>query len=524
MLSERRHSNPAVPDFVLEIHPTVELSEQTVLTCARQCAERSTGGNQIILSAVQVWRFRFFAGETNAMRRPIQQQVLIPMLVVVLAGVAVASLAGAWMGARFARDQERDNLQRLAGTLVDAGFPLSENVLQKMAGLSGADFVVLSHDGQIQQATVRLSEQEATQLKQLDESSSSRSLPPDHTLSLAAGRYRATRLTMIAAPPRTEPQVLYVLYPEEHWDRLARRAAVPPLVAGLAAATIAVTLTTVLSRRFTTRVRLLSEQAAAIAGGRFLSTPLPQTDDELRDLTAALNRMSEQLGHYEEQIRRSERLRTLGQLGAGIAHQLRNSATGALMALELHAAELDPSADRESMDVALRQLHLMETSLRRFLQLGRGETAPRKTVDLRALIDETLPLVEPACRHANIRLAWSRPDAPTEIEGEADSLQQLLLNLLLNAIEAATDATGKTGDVKVELLCNPQGVQLRVLDSGPGPGADMATRVFEPFATSKPDGTGLGLSVAKEIAEAHSGTLSWRRENDLTCFELNFGR
>lgn len=194
------------------------------------------------------------------------------------------------------------------------------------------------------------------------------------------------------------------------------------------------------------------------------------------------------------------------------------------MALELHAAELDPSADRESLDVALRQLHLMETSLKRFLQLGRGETVPRKSVDLRALVDETLPLVEPACRHANIRLAWNRPDAQVEVDGEADSLRQLLLNLLLNAIEAATDATGKAGDVKVELRRDQQGVELRVLDSGPGPSADMATRVFEPFATSKPDGTGLGLSVAREIAEAHSATLGWQRIDGLTCFELNFGR
>lgn len=446
------------------------------------------------------------------------------MLVVVLAGVAVASVAGAWMGAKFARDQERDNLQRLAGTLADAGFPLSENVLQKMAGLSGADFVLLSHDGRIQQATIALSEHEAAQLKQLDQTGPAQPPPLDLTLALTAGRYRATRLTMRTAPANNEAQMLYVLYPEEHWDRVARRAAVPPLVAGLAAAAIAVTLTTILARRFTTRVRQLSEQAAAIAGGRFLSTPLPRTNDELRDLTAALNRMSEQLGHYEEQVRRSERLRTLGQLGAGIAHQLRNSATGALMALEFHASEVSPTADRESLDVALRQLHLMETSLKRFLHLGRGEPVSSGSVGLRALVDETLPLVEPACRHANIQLTWNRPHDEMEVNGEADSLQQLLLNLLLNAIEAATDATGKTGDVKVELTRDQQGVHLSVIDSGPGPSADMATRVFEPFATSKPDGTGLGLSVAREIAEAHSATLGWQRVNGLTRFELNFGR
>ena len=63
-------------------------------------------------------------------------------------------------------------------------------------------------------------------------------------------------------------------------------------------------------------------------------------------------------------------------------------------------------------------------------------------------------------------------------------------------------------------------IRLRVLDSGPGPSPAMVTRLFEPFATSKPDGTGLGLSVAQEIAEAHSAKLMWHREGDLTCFEV----
>jgi len=464
------------------------------------------------------------------MRRPIQQQLLIPMLVVVLAGVAVASLAGAWIGARFAREQEQDNLRRLAGTLADAGFPLSENVLRKMAGLSGADFVVLGQDGQMLQSTISLSGEEAAELLRLDQAGLASGPPTDLTLNLSAGRYRAARLPVRVAPPRSESQSLWVLYPEEHWDRVARRAAWPPLVAGLVAAFIAIGLTTFLARRFTGRVRQLSEQAAAIAAGRFLSTPLPTTDDELRDLATALNRMSEQLGNYEEQVRRSERLRTLGQLGAGIAHQLRNSATGALLALEFHALDLPLAADRESLDVALRQLQLMETSLKRFLQLGRGERLPSQSVSLGNLVEETLPLVEPVCRHAGIQLQWKRPDVDIAITGEPDSLRQLLLNLLVNAIEAATDATGKPGTVRVELdqvatdSTSPDlsVSRLRVLDSGPGPSPDMAARLFDPFATSKPDGTGLGLSVAREIAEAHAAQLTWQRSQGMTCFEVCF--
>jgi signal transduction histidine kinase len=451
------------------------------------------------------------------------------MLVVVLAGVAVASLTGAWMGAHFARQQEQENLRRLAGSLADAGFPLSENVLHKMAGLSGADFVVVAPNGQVVQSTIRMSDDEIAELRQLDQSARTNEPRPDFMLTLSARRYRSARLPVRVAPPHSEPQSLYVLYPEEHWDRVARRAAWPPLVAGIVAALIAVALTTLLARRFTARVRQLSEQAAAVADGRFLAPPLPKTDDELRDLATSLNRMSEQLGRYEEQVRRSERMRTLGQLGAGIAHQLRNSATGALLALEFHSADLTPDTDRESLDVALRQLHLMEASLKRFLRLGRGEQVPSQIVSLSRLIDETLPLVEPVCRHARIQLRWNRPDAEVCIDGEPDSLQQLLLNLIMNAIDAATIVTGAPGEVRVEVVNQianngPNAVRLRVLDSGPGPDARMATNLFEPFATSKPDGTGLGLSVAREIAQSHSASLNWHRVDGMTCFEVWFNQ
>jgi signal transduction histidine kinase len=231
--------------------------------------------------------------------------------------------------------------------------------------------------------------------------------------------------------------------------------------------------------------------------------------------------MSEQLGHYEEQVRRSERLRTLGQLGAGIAHQLRNSATGARLALEFHAAEIPPTIDRESLDVALRQLDLMETSLKRFLRLGRGEQVPTEEVALGKLIEETLPLIEPSCRHAGLVLEWEPPRDEIVLNGDADSLRQLLLNLLVNAVEATTSASGQRGVVRVELVRTIDGyVVLRVLDTGPGPAPEIASQLFEPFATSKPDGTGLGLSVAQEIAMAHGATLSWRREGMQTCFEL----
>lgn len=445
------------------------------------------------------------------------------MLLVVLASVAVASVAGAWAGARAAREQEREHLRRLASTLADAGFPLTENVLRQMAGLSGAAFVVLGPNDQVLRSTITLTGHEPEQLKELAQRGVSTRQTTDETVTLTTKRYLALKLPVRSTGPRGATESLCVLVPEEQWNRVARRAAWPPILAGLIAAGLAVVLTTVLARRFTRPIRQLSEQATAIANGRFTSTSLPPTDDELCDLAASLNTMSERLSHYEEQVRRSERLRTLGQLGAGIAHQMRNSVTGARLALEFHAAEMPHTADRESLDVALRQLDLMETSLKRFLRLGRGEPLTMTTVLLTRLVDETLSLVEPSCRHAGLALEWERPADEIVVPGDADSLKQLLLNLLVNAIEAATSASGRRGAVRVELAHTDEGrIVLRVLDTGPGPCPEIASRLFEPFATSKPDGTGLGLSVAQEIAQAHGASLSWRREDDQTCFEVAF--
>ena len=116
-------------------------------------------------------------------------------------------------------------------------------------------------------------------------------------------------------------------------------------------------------------------------------------DDEIRDLSAAVNRTAAMLAEYEEQVRRSEQMRTLTILGASIAHQLRNAATGCRMALDLHADECHATESRECLDVARRQLRLMESQLQRFLRVGKQPTEMvKRDVDLGDLMDELLPL------------------------------------------------------------------------------------------------------------------------------------
>src|SRR5690606_33480568 len=111
---------------------------------------------------------------------------------------------------------------------------------------------------------------------------------------------------------------------------------------------------------------------------------------------------------YEDKVRTAEQLRTLGQLGGGIAHQLRNSVTGCRMALDLHRRQCTAD-DCESLEVALRQLTLMEKYIQRFLARARGEAAEVAPVELQALLRRTLPLLTPSARHVGVEVQLTTP-------------------------------------------------------------------------------------------------------------------
>src|SRR5205823_4178082 len=190
-----------------------------------------------------------------------------------------------------------------------------------------------------------------------------------------------------------------------------------------------------------------------------------------------------------------------------------NAVTGAKLAIQLHAQSC-PGGDAEALQVAERQLSRMAADLQRFFDLGRSESK-QTDCSLRDLIEQAVGLLRPQCRHAGIDLIWRPPVQDVRVAGDAGQLGHVILNIVSNAVEAV----GAKGAVEVRLTSNGTAV-VEVIDTGPGPDAGLAGRLFEPFVTGKTEGVGLGLAVAKQVIDAHRGKIEWTREDGKTVFRI----
>jgi signal transduction histidine kinase len=282
---------------------------------------------------------------------------------------------------------------------------------------------------------------------------------------------------------------------------------------------VVIVLAIAIAARVTRPILELRQQLVRLVRGDFEPIPLPRRDDELRDLIGSVNTLADELDASRRAIERSERLSLLGQLSGGLAHQLRNSVTGARIALQLHQRRCD-RIDQDSLAVALRQLNITEAHLQRFLTVGQPSAPRRARCDLRETIDEVADLLAPACKHRGVDLQIDVDlGGQADLLADVDQLRQLLLNLLVNAIEAA----GTGGWVRVELAALADAMVVRVVDSGRGLDPKLVDRLFEPFATAKPEGIGLGLSVARRIAESHGGAIRYL-DGQPTTFEVTLPR
>ncbi len=450
------------------------------------------------------------------MRCGIRLQLLLPLLPIVL-GLVGVSAWNAWSAGQRARESMVAQVRAIATTVNAVTIPLNAQTLRMMKGLSGAEFVLCDeHRHPIRDPEGRRIATIENVPETLPAPSDDPATSFESTIVAGADIYFCAGIALQhSARPGA---VLYVLSPESRYREAVWQALQPALWLGAIGTGVSALLGGVLVQQIGRRISNLERRTRLIAEGDFSPMPLPLLNDELRDLTRSANDMAHRLSQYQEQTRQTERLRLLGQVSGGLAHQLRNAAAGARLAVQLFADDLADDANREALDVALRQLAIVEMHVKKFLDLGKALELNRQLCQLEKIVADAMSLIRAQCAHAGIELREAESPPPSlRLSVDAEQLAQVFMNLLMNAIEAA----GPGGWIAIRWDSSISGrVFVEIRDSGPGPSAEVASRLFEPFVTGKREGVGLGLAVARQIVFAHGGTIRWSRDGQATCFRV----
>lgn len=262
------------------------------------------------------------------------------------------------------------------------------------------------------------------------------------------------------------------------------------------------------AEEFSALARALNGLAEALGGYR------SRTDDQLRQLKLA----NDELKRAQDALLRSEKLASVGRLAAGLAHELGNPLTAVRAYMELLVDGVEPALGVELVGRSRVEVERMHGILRSLLDFARMERRELEAVRLDHLAEDALRTVrhQPAFRDATLEL---HVEGEPLVAGDASTLRQLLVNLLLNSGAAGART------VRVRAVQGPAGVDLSVEDDGHGiPEADLG-RILEPFFTTRPpgEGTGLGLAIVHRVAEEHGASIAVEsRVGQGTTFRLTF--
>ena len=269
------------------------------------------------------------------------------------------------------------------------------------------------------------------------------------------------------------------------------------------------------SRRLTRPIEQLSEATRMVGQGRFEIEVKAGTGDEIGALADSFNGMAGELKNREKalkdlygQLVQSEKMAAFGSLGAGIAHEVKNPLAGILGITQLSLRGVESGHLLEkNLKIIEKETKRCKSIIENLLRFARQEQVEFSEVDVTQVMADALAIVDHQLGINSIKVEQDLEKGMRTCRGNANQLQQVLMNLMINAQQAMA---GAPGTVKLSARKVDRGaLELRVSDTGPGIAKDIQQRIFDPFFTTKPagQGTGLGLSVTYGIIKEHGGEI-----------------
>lgn len=471
------------------------------------------------------------------MRLSIRLTMLLAMnLLVVALTVAVGYQAGEVAGDVVEQRLAREVADNTAGFLERRQPPLTDTTLGYLSEMFNVQFAAIESGSESIAATSLAGEQaRQLQIRLVATEGGLGSV----TLGGTQYQWRARQVTLRDTrrdAPR--PVTLVALVPASQFQQVRASAksrvarSILPAAVGASALAIAVSLLiTRPVRRLASEMDTLARDSKTGAtpgrAGSSRKRPRRRGPSEVARLGRSFDRLLDRLEHARRRLARSERLATLGRVSAAVAHELRNPLSGIKMHLRLLQDNLAAGeADARDVDTLLREIERMDLYLRELMSLAAGEqdpaggrTARAMTADeLARCVESVLGLLAGRLEHAGVRAELHRAGDVGTCLADPVGLRQVLMNLLVNAVEAMPEG----GTVTVRTTGRPGGgAAIEVIDTGGG--IDESRDVFEPFVSTKAGSAGLGLYICRRIVRAAGGEIGCESTTEGTRFTVRLG-
>lgn len=334
-------------------------------------------------------------------------------------------------------------------------------------------------------------------------------------LNLLAGSFY-THIVPLAEPPTEtgenadSPGEIVILYPRKELDEAISSLLTTFILAAAVGTGLALILGIVISRRLASPLYQLNHAFNMVALGDFSYRLRRRRRDELGEMTDAFNRMAEDLGDLREQLIRAERVAAWQEVARKVAHEIKNPLSPIQVSIETLIKVWDrkhqdfDSIFQESTSMILEEVEKIRRIVSEFSDFARMPEPEFEITDLREVVRKALALCKPRLGQVTVNEQVSKVPA---IKADPEHLHRMMMNLILNALEAMEGR----GNLTV-YLDHPEEdrryVRLLVADDGPGMTEEVLQRIFTPYFTTKPGGTGLGLVITQRIVEQHQGRLS----------------
>jgi len=468
-------------------------------------------------------------------RFSIQSKIVLPYTLLFAAVIAATSLIT--IGIVYRRMDERieGQMEHMAEAISKMGFLLSDDFLSsiRIREVVGADIIAYNHNGEVTATT--LNRDTMGELMAIIRSPEVEEMlsQPGNTPLIRNIRYLDQphkviyrRLKASDAGTGLERAPTLSLITSTADIALAkRRSAMTIGLVAISGIVLVAVVGSIIAGSITAPVKQLVEVTKRVAAGDLAAEATVKTRDEIGVLANSFNQMTRDLKTSRDKLVQSEKLAAVGQLAAGIAHEIRNPLTSIKMIVQLlKRRSQEDETWQQSIQAVLDEINRLEIVISGLLDFTRPMEMTLKPGNVADVVNDVLKIMEADLRHRKIQLTKRMDETLPEVMLDADRMKQVFMNVILNAMQAMPEGGKLTAEVtSQQSTVNSQqpivnrgletsdygletnGVQVEISDTGIGMSQEVLARAFEPFFSTKSGGTGLGLANVKKIMEQHGG-------------------